>query len=327
MDCPIKTQEDTNWLLDYTAGRLRGERAAQFARHVETCGDCAGFVNAQQVLWNALDQWEPEAVSMDFDRRLYRRIEESRPSSGFPGMVRRLFHPLQPLWRPVVPLAAACLLVVAGVMLVLFGVPTRAAADAWRRRLDWGGGATVLFLVPGLCLVATAVAFTVLTENAALPAESAAGVAALALAILSGSLNAARGRQDAAGLAFRKRLVAARRYFAEQLQQPAPHLEDGWFPYLIALGLDNKMQAWFRSFPGISSGSSMTPVSSRTASGGSVSGGSWTGGGGSFGGAGASASWAAAASGMAAGVAAPSSGSGGGSSGGGSSGGGGGGGW
>jgi len=117
MDCPIKTQEDTNWLLDYTAGRLRGERAAQFARHVETCGDCAGFVNAQQVVWNALDQWEPEAVSLDFDRRLYRRIEESRPSSGFPGMVRRLFHPLQPLWRPVVPLAAACLLVVAGVML------------------------------------------------------------------------------------------------------------------------------------------------------------------------------------------------------------------
>jgi len=141
------------------------------------------------------------------------------------------------------------------------------------------------------------------------------------------SLNAARGRQDAAGLAFRKRLVAARRYFAEQLQQPAPRLEDAWFPYLIAFGLDKKMEAWFRSFPAASSGSLMTTVSSTTASGGSASGGSWTGGGGSFGGAGASASWAAAASGMAAGVAAPGSSSGGGSSGGGSSGGGGGGGW
>ena len=117
MDCPIKTQENTDWLLDYAAGRLRGERAAQFARHVETCGDCAGFVNAQQVVWNALDQWEPEVVSLDFDRRLYRSIEEVRSSSGLPRMLRRLFGPLQPLWRPVVPLAAACLLIVAGVML------------------------------------------------------------------------------------------------------------------------------------------------------------------------------------------------------------------
>jgi hypothetical protein len=117
MDCPIKTQENTDWLLDFAAGRLRGERAAQLARHVETCGDCARFVGAQQVVWNALDQWEPEPVSMDFDRRLYRSIEQSKPASGLPGGLRRLFGPLQPLWRPVVPLAAACLLIVAGVML------------------------------------------------------------------------------------------------------------------------------------------------------------------------------------------------------------------
>src|SRR5580765_5514539 len=121
MDCPIKTQENTDWLLDYAGGRLRGERAGLIARHVETCGDCARFVTAQQAVWNALDQWEPEAVSMDFDRRLYRRIENARSSSGLPralpSMLRHLFHPLQPLWRPVVPLAAACLLIVAGVML------------------------------------------------------------------------------------------------------------------------------------------------------------------------------------------------------------------
>src|SRR6266481_818274 len=117
MDCPIKTQENTDWLLDYAAGRLRGECAVQFARHVETCGDCAGFVSAQQVVWTALDQWEPDAVSIDFDRRLYRTIDEARPSSGLPRVLRRVFHPLQPLWRPVVPVAAACLLIVAGVML------------------------------------------------------------------------------------------------------------------------------------------------------------------------------------------------------------------
>ncbi len=117
MDCPIRTQENTDWLLDLAAGRLRGERAAELARHVETCGDCAGFVNAQQAIWNALDEWEPEPVSLDFDRRLYKTIEAARPASGLARMVRRVIGPLQPLWRPVVPLAAACLLIVAGVML------------------------------------------------------------------------------------------------------------------------------------------------------------------------------------------------------------------
>lgn len=117
MDCPIKSQENTDWLLDFAAGRLRGESAAELARHVEMCGDCARFVGAQQAVWNALDQWEPEPLSLDFDRRLYRSIDEARPASGLPRMLRRLFRPLQPLWRPLVPLAAACLLIVAGVML------------------------------------------------------------------------------------------------------------------------------------------------------------------------------------------------------------------
>ena len=117
MDCPIKTQEKADWLLDFSAGRLRGERAAELARHVETCGDCAGFVSAQQVVWNALDRWEPQPVSLDFDRRLYKTIEAARPASGLARMLRRVVGPLQPLWRPVVPLAAACLLIVAGVML------------------------------------------------------------------------------------------------------------------------------------------------------------------------------------------------------------------
>ena len=113
MDCPIKTQEHTEWLLDYAAGRLRGERLAQLAGHAETCGDCARFVAAQRVLWNALDRWEPEPVSIDFDRRLYRRIEAGKAAFW----IRRLFCPLQPFWRPAVPLAAACLLIVASVML------------------------------------------------------------------------------------------------------------------------------------------------------------------------------------------------------------------
>ena len=112
MNCPIKTQENTDWLLDYSAGRLEGERATLVARHVETCPDCARFVEAQRVVWNALSQWEPARVSADFDRRLYRTIE-ARPATW----MDRIFRPLQPLWRPVVPLGAACLLILVGIVL------------------------------------------------------------------------------------------------------------------------------------------------------------------------------------------------------------------
>ena len=112
MNCPIKTQENTEWLLEYSAGRLDNERRALVARHMETCPECARFVEAQQRVWHALSQGEPPAVSAGFDRRLYHRIEGQRAS-----WMERLFGPLRPLWRPVVPLAAACLLIVAGVVL------------------------------------------------------------------------------------------------------------------------------------------------------------------------------------------------------------------
>jgi len=62
-----------------------------------------------------LDQWEPEAVSLDFDRRLYRSIEESGPRPGFLAWCAPL-PSVTAMWRPVVPLAlrVCC---VAGVML------------------------------------------------------------------------------------------------------------------------------------------------------------------------------------------------------------------
>jgi anti-sigma factor RsiW len=113
MNCPIKTRQDTEWLLDYSAGRLDRERAALMERHLETCRVCARFVEAQSVVWNALSRWEARELSPDFDRRLYRKIEQAKPASW----LDRLFAPLQPLWRPVVPVAAACLLIVAGVAL------------------------------------------------------------------------------------------------------------------------------------------------------------------------------------------------------------------
>lgn len=106
MNCPIKTQENREWLLEYSAGRLDGERASMLEHHVEACPACARFVEEQRVVWDALGQWETPDLSTDFNRRLYQKIDRAQPSSW-----------LHRFWRPLVPVAALCLLIVAGVVL------------------------------------------------------------------------------------------------------------------------------------------------------------------------------------------------------------------
>ncbi|PYT30192.1 MAG: hypothetical protein DMG58_14850 [Acidobacteria bacterium] len=114
MNCPIKTQENTDWLLDYSAGRLNEEHAVVLERHVEMCVQCAEFVLSQQGIWSALDDWQPAPVSADFNRRLYQRIDGGKPAPW----IRRIFRPLETaFWRPAVPVAAACLMIAAGLLL------------------------------------------------------------------------------------------------------------------------------------------------------------------------------------------------------------------
>src|SRR5580658_3433416 len=73
MTCPLQ-MEETDLLLDYSAGRLDARRAAMLAQHMETCSECATFRHDQKAVWDALDLWEPASVSMDFNRRLWQRI-------------------------------------------------------------------------------------------------------------------------------------------------------------------------------------------------------------------------------------------------------------
>src|SRR5690606_13729469 len=129
-------------------------------------------------------------------------------------------------------------------------------------------------------------------------------------------------------LAYRRRLVSARRYFADELAQAQPRLRDAWFPYLLAFGLADQVDQWSRDF-GARTRHRAGASTLGTAHGGD--GGGWSGGGpqfggGSFGGGGAGGAWGVAAAGMAAGVSAPSS-TGGGGGGASFAGGGGGGGW
>jgi anti-sigma factor RsiW len=115
MKCPIETHEIKEWLVEYGAGRLEGERASLFESHLEECAACRGMVRDQRVVWRALDAWDSPPVPEDFDRRLYQRIDcESRRSWW-----ERVTRPRAPVplgrWLPLA--AAACLLVMAGALL------------------------------------------------------------------------------------------------------------------------------------------------------------------------------------------------------------------
>jgi uncharacterized membrane protein YgcG len=234
-------------------------------------------------------------------------------------------------------------------MVVLSSIASAFAAS-WRGRIDRGLGGVLGFLIPSALMLLFAAA--VITGFRDVPLLSRVfssgfsydvrlGATLLALALFNSMINQARSRERAQGIALRKRLASARRYFVEELDRPLPALREEWFPYVLAFGLDKDAQNWFKAYGGQSAGGSEASSWSSSPSTSSSSSGSgpwssapsgWSGGGGAFGGAGATATWALAASSLAAGVAAPSSsggsgGSGGGGGGGSSSGGGGGGGW
>ena len=113
MHCPIRSEETADLLLAYTARRLDPARTQTLEQHMNTCPECARFRAGQELVWRALDAWEAPAVAPDFNRRLYQRIEAEAAAPWY----KRLFTLPLTTWKPAVPLAAACLLVVAGFIL------------------------------------------------------------------------------------------------------------------------------------------------------------------------------------------------------------------
>ena len=132
MRCPIETQENAELLLSYSARKLNPENTAILEAHMELCPACREFRDGQRALWEALDQWEARPVSADFDRRLYRRIEEQEQM----GWWTRMFGSMQPImWRPALPVAAtACLVLVAAFLSVDPGRLAAPAADSQQVR-------------------------------------------------------------------------------------------------------------------------------------------------------------------------------------------------
>jgi hypothetical protein len=237
------------------------------------------------------------------------------------------FVDLMPVVMIVMASVAAGLLQIPGVM--------------FRQRMKWNRAHAVACLLPaiGVLLGMVWLLWWIVGTGRLQPSPAMlVEVVALTLWMINASVNGLKSRQNAAAIAFRKRLTTAREFFKAQLAKPDPLLRDEWYPWILAFGLGRDADRWADHF-GTSGERARSPSSSgrvlsTSSSSSSSSSDGWTGAaGGRSGGGGGGAAWTAAAASMAAGVSPPSSsGSGGGSSSSsssssGSSGGGGGGGW
>jgi anti-sigma factor RsiW len=114
MNCPLQTQDTTELLIDYTAGRLDAAKTASLRLHIETCSACADFSAKQAAVWHALDAWDPTPVSMDFNRRLWQRVDAAAADPWY----RKIYDSARfSNWQPAFPLLAAILLMAAGFLL------------------------------------------------------------------------------------------------------------------------------------------------------------------------------------------------------------------
>jgi hypothetical protein len=113
-------------------------------------------------------------------------------------------------------------------------------------------------------------------------------------------------RENARGLALRRNLLAARQFFASELERLEPRLQDDWLPYLIALDLKGAVDHWYLAFGRLETAARQERLeelrASREATNATPEQ-AWTGGAGGYGGVGAAGAWIAATLGLT--VAAP----------------------
>lgn len=129
MSCPL-VHSDPELLLDYCAGRLSGERAATFERHMAGCDACRSEARAQQAIWRALDDWDNVPLSPDFNRRLFSAIESER-QGGFWERLRTLPERFGLWsWKPVLAASAACAAITIGLLVHSPSVPGAKPADS-----------------------------------------------------------------------------------------------------------------------------------------------------------------------------------------------------
>jgi hypothetical protein len=119
--CLIGSQENAEVLLAWLEKRLPAETALALERHASVCGDCRRMMEGQRAVWKALEDWDTEPVAADFDRKLYRAIEQEEARSWLKRLLDPVIRPVATFaMRPAVPLAATTLALGA---LLLFQAP------------------------------------------------------------------------------------------------------------------------------------------------------------------------------------------------------------
>ncbi len=130
MKCELQRGENAALLLEYCEHRLAPEMAAVVEQHLAVCPECAQVVDAQHAVWAALEEWRPAEISADFEERLLLKLERERHTSWW----RRALEPSGLLgWKPAMPLAAACLALVA---ILLFQTPPTPTVPAGAETID-----------------------------------------------------------------------------------------------------------------------------------------------------------------------------------------------
>lgn len=112
MGCPAGDDGGEELILAYGANTLAPEQQIELERHLETCASCRERAEAQRAVWSALDAWTPTVVSPNFDERLFLRIASEQQNAWW----QRLFR-VNWSWRPAVPVAAACSVLIAAFLL------------------------------------------------------------------------------------------------------------------------------------------------------------------------------------------------------------------
>lgn len=97
-------------IVGYTARSLAPEAEIAFEEHLKHCTRCRRLTAQQGAVWSALDAWQPQAVSADFDRKLAQRIENTAHTA--PPLLALAKGAL----RPALPLAICATL--AGIFLL-----------------------------------------------------------------------------------------------------------------------------------------------------------------------------------------------------------------
>ena len=113
MNCPLLSDQTADILLDYSAGRLEALRATSLETHMNICDRCSAFRMEQADLWTVLDSWEPKPVGVEFNRTLWRKIDETAAESK--PWYRKLAEGARSgAWKTAFPLAAAAFVIAAG---------------------------------------------------------------------------------------------------------------------------------------------------------------------------------------------------------------------